>query len=278
MSVLLQYVASSGNTYNLKGDGLRSKTANYHRWSWGFEGTELQFGQRVAALRRDPLVYETRIILDGSLDERKILLENLHEDFELDARNLKPGRIIWGDYYIEAYVRESSTFPDSNLFWTDNDIEFWCPYPFWIKEDRRSFMPQVAAEDYPWLEYAFDFQYDYYPGAVGVASWQTRFPFACEFQMYVFGAANNPRVVVNGYPYQINTSLEADEYLIIDSRKNTVYKYLSNGTTLNIFDSRAKDYSVFQPMPGGTMSITWPGTFGFDLVLFEERSEPRWSS
>lgn len=275
MSVLLQYVASSGNTYNLKGDGLRSKEANYHRWSWGFEGTELQFGQRVAALRRDPLVYETRIILDGSLDERKTLLENLHEDFELDARNLKPGRIIWGDYYIEAYVRESSTFPDSNNVWTDNDIELYCPYPFWIKEKTMIFRPQEEAEGYSWLEYAFDYRYDFFPGQAGTARWQTKIPWESEFKMVMYGAANNPRVAVNGYPYQVNDELAANEYLIIDSRKNTVTKYLANGTTLNIFDKRDKAQSIFQPIPGGTLILTWSGSFGFDLTLYEERSEPR---
>ena len=93
--------------------------------------------------------------------------------------------------------------------------------------------------------------------------------------MTIFGEVGNPRVSVNGHPYQVNVDLAANEYLIIDSRKNTVTKYLANGTTLNVFDKRNKAQSVFEPIPGGTLRLTWPGTFGFDLTLYEERSEPR---
>lgn len=275
MSVLLKYVASSGNEYNLKGDGIRSKTANYHRWNWDFDSTELQFGVRVAGVRREPAVYSTLLYISGTYAEKKALLDALHEDFERDLRNLTPGRIIWGDYYIECYVRESMTEPGTANIWANNEIEFYCPYPFWIREYTQSFLPQQTPQGYSWLEYAFDYKYDFFPGNPGTASWQTRIPWASEFRLTMFGAANNPRVVVNGYPYQVNVDLAANEYVVIDSRKNTVTQYLASGATLNVFDKRDKAQSVFEPIPGGTLRLTWSGTFGFDLTLYEERSEPK---
>lgn len=275
MSVLLNYVASSGNTYNLKGDGIKSKKANYHVWNWDFQTTQLQYGTRVAATMRDPAIYSTLLYFTGSYSEKKALLDAMHEDAERDLRNLTPGRIIWGDYYIECYVRMSSTEPGEGNAWAENELEFYCPYPFWIKEETMIFRPQEQAEGYSWLEYAFDYRYDFFPGQAGSARWQTKMPWSSEFKMVIYGAASNPRIAVNGYPYQVNDDLASNEYLIIDSHKNTVTKYLANGTTLNIFDKRDKTQSIFQPIPGGTLSLTWPGTFGFDLTLYEERSEPR---
>ena len=277
MSVPLKYIASSGNEYNLKTDGIRTKTANYHRWNWGVNGTTLQYGNRISDFTRKPAQYSTKLILSGSYAQRKQLLESLHDDFELDVRNQTPGRVIWGDYYLDCYVIESSTFPDENSIWTDNDVTFYAPYPFWIKEVTRQFYPQKAPGAQPYLDYEYDYEYDYFYGNPGIAIWQTGFPFSSDFKMTVYGAATNPRVLINGYPYQFFDTLEATEYVIIDSRSNKITKYLANGTTQNIFDLRNKSESIFQQIPGGTLTFNWSGVFGFDITLFEERSEPRWT-
>lgn len=274
MSVNLKYVASSGNVYNLKGDGIRTKKANYHAWKWESEGTALQYGQRVANFSRKPQQYSTKLILNGSYIERKSLLESLHDDFEQDVRNQTPGRVIWGDYYIDCYVTESSTFPDDNNLWTDNDIIFYCPYPFWIKEETKSFFPQEAPAGQTFLDYPFGYDYDYFYGTPGIARWITDFPFSSQFKLTFYGAVVNPRVLINNHPYQVNITLTADEYVVIDSRKNTVEKF-SAGQIINVFDDRNKAQSVFQPIPPGTLKFNWTGGFGFDLTLFEERSEPR---
>ena len=277
MSVNLQYVASSGNTYNLKTNGLRTREANFHMWEWIPNGSELQFGQRISSFSKDAAEYETTLTFDGGPLARKAMIENLHEDFELDVRNMTPGRIVWGDYYIECYITISSTTPDENLLWTDNEITIYCPYPFWIKEDTQTFMPQDAPGAQPFLDYEFDYDYDYFYGNPGIAIWQTNFPFASEFKMTVYGPVSDPRILINGYPYQFFDTLEATEYVVIDSRNNKITKHLANGSTQNIFDLRNKAESIFEPIPSGTLTFNWSGAFGFDLTLFEERSEPRWT-
>ena len=276
MNVNLQYIASSGNTYNLKGDGIRTKKANYHAWKWGVNGTNLQFGNRISDFTRKPAEYETRLILDGTYDARKQILEALHDDFELDVRNKTPGRVIWGDYYIECYITSSSTYPDGNNIWTDNDVTFYCPYPFWVKEDTKEFAVQEVPSGQTYLDYPFDYAYDYFYGNPGTAVWQTGFPFESKFRLTIYGAVNNPRVQINGYPYQVNDMLSEGEYLVIDSRNNTVIKHTESGQEINIFDYRDKVRSIFAPIPGGTLTFNWTGAFGFDLTLYEERSEPRW--
>lgn len=276
MNVPLKYVASSGNEYNLKTDGIRTKTANYHKWNWGVNGTTLQYGLRVANFRRNPAQYTTQLILSGSYNQRKDLLERLHEDFEKDVRNKTTGRIIWGDYYIDCYITVSSTEPNRNSVWTNNDITIYCPYPFWIREEKKSFRPQEAPTGQEFLDYDYDFDYDYYfvPGS---GMWVRDFPFPSEFELIVYGPCVNPRILIDGYPYQFFDTLGSAEHVVINSRSNKITKYQANGKAVNLFDARNKIESVFQPIPGGSLTLNWSGAFGFDLTLYEERSEPRWS-
>lgn len=192
MNVTLKYIASSGREYNLKSDGIRTKTANYHKWDWGVNGTTLQYGVRVSDFSRKPATYETKLIMTGSYHQRKMMLESLHDDFELDVRNKKLGRIIWGDYYIDCYITASSTYPDNNDMYTDNDITIYCPYPFWVREETREFKPQDAPGEQNFLDYDYDYEYDYFYGNPGIAIWQTNFPFASEFKMTVYGPVSDP--------------------------------------------------------------------------------------
>ena len=277
MSILLKYVASSGNEYNLKSNGIRSKTANYHRWSWLPVGTQLQFGQRLSNFTRDAAIYETRLIFDGALSSRKSLVDNLHEDFERDLRNMTPGRIVWGDWYINGYITTSSTAPDMNNVWTDNDVSIWCPRPFWVKETTKHFYPVEEPQVQTYLDYTYDYQYDYTFDVSGGTVWVRDFPFESDFKLIIYGSAANPRILINDHPYQINDTINSGEYVTIDSRNNTVIKTLAMGVEVNDFDKREKSSSVFQQIPGGDLKIVWSGLFGFDLTLFEERNEPRWN-
>ena len=70
-------------------------------------------------------------------------------------------------------------------------------------------------------------------------------------------------------------SLEVNEYMVINSRNNTVIKYRSNGTTLNIYDLRAKEQSIFKKIPPGKVSLNWWGAFGFTLTLYLQKGVSR---
>lgn len=269
----ITYTASSGNVYNLKTNGILTKEANYHTWAWDPQGTELQYGQRVSSFSRAAAVYNTTLLFYGTKLKRTELITAFHEDIELDLQTMRTGRIDWGGWYVDCYITTSDTTPAAGD-WTENAISIFCPRPFWIKEEKKTFLPQdePAAQDF--LDYTFDYQYDYFLGAIGSQRWVRSFPFDTNFRMYIYGPVSNPRIAVNGYPYQVNDTLEATEYLVIDSRENTIIKYLANNTNVSIFDLRNKTESVFNKIPAGTLNLTWTGLFGFDLVLFDERSEP----
>lgn len=95
-------------------------------------------------------------------------------------------------------------------------------------------------------------------------------------ELVIYGPCVNPKVLMNGYPYEVLTTLEKNEYLIINSSEQTIMKYLSNGTIANLFDVRGYDYSVFEKIPSGLISVNWSGDFGIDLYVFLKRKEAAW--
>ena len=273
--VNLRYVASSGRSYNLRSDTLRTgSSANFHEWKWEADTVRLRFGERVSAFSRPAAEYEATLSLFGTSKEKLAQLEEMHDDFELDIRNLTPGRLIWNDYYIECYAVESSTKPGEDNIMVDNTVLFWCPYPFWIKEETRSFLP-TSSESEPFLDYPYDYPYDYYSGGSGSKIWVTDFPFKSDFRMTIYGPAVNPRILINDHAYQVFDNLAAAEYIVINSKLGTVVKTTATGQKVNAFDLRNKEESVFEQIPPGKLALDWSGTFGFDLTLYEERSEPR---
>jgi hypothetical protein len=76
--------------------------------------------------------------------------------------------------------------------------------------------------------------------------------------------------------YQVNVSLNAGERLEIDSRRKTVKLIHTDGYTENVLWSAAKEYYIFEKIASGTQIIAWDGSFSFDLILVDKRSEPLW--
>ena len=278
-NVPLTYIAGvSGNEYKLKTDGIRSKTANYHIWQFDPDATELRFGVRLHAWKKAAQVYETTLYFEGSYEEKRATCDNLHNDFELDILEKVPGRIIWGDYYIECYMHGSSTYPGEHNIYTVNDVNIYCPYPFWIRERKKSFYAQdEPTGEQPFLDYTFDFRYDFTYEDAGYSNWDTEHPFSSDFQLTIFGPAVNPTVLINDHIYRLDYTLESGEYVVVDSRANTITLHRANGTKRNLYNFRYLEQSIFEKIPGGVLTIYWSGAFGFDLLLYQERSEPTWN-
>ena len=157
--------------------------------------------------------------------------------------------------------------------WISNKIQILAPYPFWIKEEKvvLSTMPESTSE---FLDYPYDFMYDFTAPAIGEKVVPSDSPFTSEFKMVIYGLAVNPRIVINGYAYILYTTIPAGSYVIVDSKQRTIMMYGINGQKTNIFDFRNKSDSIFEKIPAGNLDIVWDATFGVDLTIFREKSEP----
>jgi hypothetical protein len=125
------------------------------------------------------------------------------------------------------------------------------------------------------LDYPFDYAFDYFPD-VGVKTLINQHFIDSNFRMVIYGACSNPAVYVAGHLYQVNSEVEAGEYLTIDSVTKKIYLTAKDGTTTNQFKLRNKESYIFKKIPSGNSMVSWSGDFGVDIILLEERSEPKW--
>lgn len=274
MKTQIKYIASSGNVYDLTTKDILHRVASYYNWAWKAEGAKRQYGQRVSNFSRDAAQYEAELIFDArDPAEARRMIKALHNDFENDMRRMTPGRLVWGDYYIDCYINGSEVENISFWKWLVNTIQVYAPYPFWIKEE---YVTLSTAEEVSgtYLDYTYDYSYDYAAPAVGEKIVYSESPFTSEFKMVIYGEAVNPRIVVNGYPYVLYTTIPAGSYVIIDSKQRTIMMYGSGGQKTNVFDFRNKTDSIFEKLPAGNLSIVWDSTFGADLTIYREQAEP----
>lgn len=278
----LEYVNSKEESLDLTSFPYSLQDEPLYNFAWTSDltasGTKKSIVNRF--LRTSKELQMDLVIHADTEEQFKTYLDHFFRITEYDVINKTPGRLILKDSgeYISCYVISSENSMWQNGIRTNvKKITFLFPYPFWITEEKKSFYKterESAAETF--LDYNYPYPYDYLPETGGIIRWAVDHFTSSEFLMTIYGAVDNPQVTVNDYAYQIMTSLESNEYMQIDSRNNTVLKYLANGVVQNVFDLRNKERSIFEPIPSGNLMVTWSGNFGFDITLFLERSEPVW--
>lgn len=206
-------------------------------------------------------------------------MNELTSAFEYDIANISPGRLYFDEYYIECFAKSGeNTVSDTAITRSDFKINLYCPYAFWIKEETKSFFKDESKNsEYEYLAYPYGYSYDYSKPGQGAENWYINHHRNSHFKMVVYGPCANPRIMIGDHIYEVRDILENDEYAVISSKSKSVEKYLANGTKQNIFYRRGTEQSVFEQIPPGNLQIHWNGEFGFDLILYKERSVPEWN-
>lgn len=277
----LKYINSQGQEIDFRKFETQIYQAAFHSYAWTYEGTVQRYGSTVDRFGKDVLEYEMIVAARGEQSTKEANLNYITEVTERDVIDNVQGKLYWGDYYLSCNIISANTVPSETFFGAEKTMGVFAPFPFWIKEETRQFFPAGSGRGSTatFLDYPYDYSYDYTPPIAGVESWNVNHYAASDFTMTIFGACENPRVLINGWAYEVFDTLESGEYIIIDSRNNpvpSVTKYRTNGTTVSLWSKRGLEQSIFEPIPGGNLTINWNGTFGFNITLFEQRSEPAW--
>lgn len=238
---------------------------------------------KVKRIYKDVTTLPTTVTIDAASEKDFYdAINNFFEITEADTASGVPGKLYIGEWYILCNIISSDKkFWQETFRGMENSIKLLVPYPFWCREVTKSFLignesaQEETADEY--LFYPIQYPYRYsMPRDVGFI--QNDHYAACDFKMTIYGPCTDPSIMVNGHVYEVMTTLYAGDYLMIDSRNNTVIKYKNYGATENMFNFRNKKSSLFEKIPSGRCSVTWnTAAFGFDLTLFQERSEPKWS-
>lgn len=271
--MIIKYTNSINESIVLNKAKIKLREADFFHFRWDMEST----GRRYVAIKK-PKEYLVRIEIIGNSKEKKDMLDIFSKITEKDALSNTKGKLYIDDQYIECFVVEGNSKPSESPIGINKEIRIFAPCPFWIQELTKQFLPQTTVNATRGLNYPFDYPFNYAPSKVGLATWEIDHYTSSHFLMRIYGPCVDPKVFINNYPYQVFTTLEAGDYLEIDTRNNTVIKYLANGTTQNCYNSRQFTPSIFEKIPPGSLTFSWPGNFGFDMTVFIERSEPKWDT
>lgn len=277
--IVAKYVTGTGNETFILNQSYEVMigSCNPHSSEWNYESIEKKYGIEITSFGKDPIEIPITMKYRGTEQEIYQNVDSFFEASERDVINMTPGRLYIADEYVTGFFLSHSSSQSNEFYGVQEELNFLVPHPFWIKEETKSFVPIKESENPDgFLDYEYDYLYDYSAPDGGNVIWKVDHYAPCEFLMTIFGPVADPRIVINGHPYKVYDTLLENEYMQIDSRKNKVIKYMTNGTRQDLYDLRAKMESVFEPITPGNIAVNWPGSYGFDLTLYLERSEPRW--
>lgn len=207
------------------------------------------------------------------------LIDNVIDHFESDVHDKKPGFFVVNGYEFYCYCTSVKYSDYDNDKFIVAELGITSDNPIWIKKHKISFYSTSVPDGTSYIKrYAYHYPYRYRAN-VGVKNLFNNLPYSSHFMLIIYGPVENPSITINGHIYQIFTDIGDNERIVINYSSNankTVFKYLSNGDMVNIFNYRNKEVSVFKKISPGNQLVSWSGLFSFDIVLFEERSSPKW--
>lgn len=275
--MIIKYVNNKGISVNLNKDPYRMLVSDILDYEWDIIKSSSSF---IAGFKKTIAKKSINIdIISSSGKSSRELMNALTDVFEWDVAIGIPGRIYIDDNYLLCYIYSSEK---SN--W-ETDVITSCEYgvvtdnPSWITEHTKSFTTAGSQSGavYEFLDYPYDYDYDYAPDFYPPEMINIDHYADCKFLLKIYGPAIDPSVTINGIERKVYVTLEEGQYLLIDVRDKTVKRILIDGTALDAFDNRKKaGKSIFIPMVPGLNEIVWNHSFGFDLTIFKERSEPEW--
>ncbi len=245
---------------------------------WSYEVTENKKSNKTELERFYRTSTSKKITLQvyaDSEEEYCDVMNKISDATDRDIMEKTPGKIWVGDYYLECYITNLEPDDYDDLFYTtDIDITIEAFYPFWINKKTYAFHSnKVTSSDNK--NYPGRYPYRYANGLEGNYIINPHFTDS-NFQMIIYGAVVNPQITIGNNTYLVNIILEEGEYLEIDSRKKTVTKIKNNGEKVNAYHNRQKGIEFFKKINPGRQEVIGTGKFDFDLIIFEERSEPKW--
>ena len=275
----IYYVNSNNERIDLLESPYMLQTGELFDSSWSYESKDrIGGGAKITSIRKKLEERSlTLSIVNYGPDSYEQAVDHLHEILDIDVLNQTHGRLYVGEMYIECYVIASKKSEwEYDAEYMDVELTVVLENPMWIGENTYTFHSYGISSSNN-KRYTRKYPYRYANGLSSNYIINPHFADA-NFQLIIYGPVVNPQVTIGSVPYLVNIILEEGEYLIVDSRSETVTKVMNKGERINAFHNRQKGRKFFQKIPPGRQLIAWTGKFDFDLIIFEERGEPRWKS
>lgn len=304
------YENHKGERFGGGADGIYINQNELRDYVWDYTSR----AERVMAFSRGVVEKAIPLIILCESESKGVTAKNrLFSIAEIDVLENQPGRFICGDFYLCGYIvgSQKTVYLIGNQYMVLS-LKFATDSKYWIREKTVEYLPKpelVGGENKPPVitgeepqrkalenkvvfgEFSFDLSkkstrkvryplfdlpFDFV-GVRGQAAIENPSFTSSNFVMTIYGFADTPSVMIAGHPYTIHATVYEGERIVIDSSNRTVIKIGRLGEVTNLYNSREKRYSVFQKIPSGVSPVIWAGSYGIDILLKDERSEPEWS-
>lgn len=257
----VKYQNHLGEEINFSENGIYVKSSDLHDYAWNYT----ERGGKITSFKRDVINKKIDLAISCETEAAGIQKRNtLVECCEKDVLAKQPGKIFVNGYYLKCYVTSSSKsrYLDSVKTMLVS-LELLSDEPFWVKEVEPTYVRDSSSNRITDIISPLDHE--------------------ANFRLKIYGATDNPIInfgfKIRGYKKQ----LAANEQLVIDSLTKEVYK-ISSGKKVNVFGDRFVAWTpdfvledfTFEKIPAGSTFLANAVDYQWSLILYDERSEPKW--
>lgn len=268
----IYYKNHQGQRLNLVGDIYRMQTADFFDYEWE---PYIESGYITAFEKGVVTKSAVLTITADSMESYREAIDQFYEVVERDVLNMTHGRLYIGKQYMPCYIVSSEKSEwEYGITQLDAEILICTDHPYWIKETEYAFKASENTSTNNKV-YANRYSHRYANGLTNAYIINQHF-WDANFLLRIYGPCVNPMVAVDGHFCSLYLVLESGEYVEVDSKDGTIMKTMVTGQVVNAFHDRDKDSDAFRKITPGRKGVNWSGKFDFDLILYEERGEPRW--
>lgn len=276
----VNYTTSDGTAYDLQDAEVQVLgSTDLSGWEWSVDSS-------TGATSREARQYSCSwVVFDAEV------ANDLMRRADGDAKARTPGTLAVDGWRLSCYVL-SGALGSYNRRQRVYTLTFYAPEPVWRRSTAYHLLPYTGTQTDDSLDYPHDYGHDYGGalGSYGIHAITSEGP--CLLGITFFGACVNPYCRVRTADgttntYGVNASADIGERIVIDplGRRvvgGSVYKVNTYGESTNLFDARLRGSEgsgsyVFQSLPAGTMTVSWPQSYGVDIDVIEERGQLPWT-
>lgn len=272
----IKHINSNGEEFDFTKHGIFIDYNNLRDYEWTYE----TINNRIIGFSKEIVTKTIPIIFSKSDINGKSIKDKIIEHFESDINKVLYGYFELNGYKFYCYCT-AVKFTEYliNQRFARCELSFTSDVSYWIKEERFTFVSAATpTEGHDSKRYPHTYSYHYRP-RIGQSVLYSQLSMPAHYQIIIYGPVTNPSISIGSNVYQVSVELLANEYLVIDysnTGTRTITVYHQDGQSEDKFGARSKQFSVFTKIQPGRQPVLWSGDFAFDIVLFDERSQPKW--
>ena len=272
-NVSIRYVNHEGASVDLNAAPFDWVSTDLFDYGWQYNSLHSGSGRgsKISGIRRE--IVERKIELDVFNSDVSAAMNELQSVFEPDVLASVPGRLYFGSQYLLCYISASNKPEIISRYLVSIVLTLAIEYPFWISESLHTFMPSSTGSSTGFIfPLAFPFGFT----SPDVRTLVNDHYGPCLAKITFYGPCTDPEINLGPNTYKVFGELLPGERFEIDQVAMTVTKITAGGERLNFLYARGKTKSVFDRIPAGESFVT-ATDFTFEILLYKERSEPKWS-